>query len=124
MITHSNGKIINRLKVRLDSYFKTDTINEFGLLVTKTISTILTLTHMSKLLICFCIFAVLDWQVVIMTFNRHRSDVSSALIRPFSRSEVPRRLFCFGSLVILDVARCYLWLFTLYINIKISRNSC
>ena len=37
---------------------------------------------------------------------------------------VPRRLFCFGSLVILDVARCYLWLFTLYINIKISKNSC
>ena len=31
---------------------------------------------------------------------------------------VPGRLFCFGSLVILDVARCYLWLFTLYINIK------
>ena len=37
---------------------------------------------------------------------------------------VPRRLFCFGSLVILDVVRCYLWLFTLYINIKISKNSC
>ena len=37
---------------------------------------------------------------------------------------VPRRLFCFGSLVILDVARCYLWLFTLYINIKISKDSC
>ena len=34
------------------------------------------------------------------------------------------RLFCFGSLVILDVARCYLWLFTLYINIKIGKNSC
>ena len=32
--------------------------------------------------------------------------------------------YCFGSLVILDVARCYLWLFTLYINIKISKNSC
>ena len=31
---------------------------------------------------------------------------------------VPRRLFCFGSLMILNVARCYLWLFTLYINIK------
>ena len=30
----------------------------------------------------------------------------------------------FGSLVILDVARCYLWLFTLYINIKIGKNSC
>ena len=26
--------------------------------------------------------------------------------------------------VILDVARCYLWLFTLYINIKIGKNSC
>ena len=37
---------------------------------------------------------------------------------------VPRRLFCFGSLVILDVARCYLWLFSLYINIKIGKNSC
>ena len=37
---------------------------------------------------------------------------------------VPRRLFCFSSLVILDVARCYLWLFTLYINIKIGKNSC
>ena len=37
---------------------------------------------------------------------------------------VPRRLFCFGSLVILDVVRCYLWLFTLYINIKIGKNSC
>ena len=30
----------------------------------------------------------------------------------------------FGSLVILDVARCYLWLFSLYINIKIGKNSC
>ena len=30
----------------------------------------------------------------------------------------------FGSLVILDVARCYLWLFTLYIDIKIRKNSC
>ena len=37
---------------------------------------------------------------------------------------VPRRLFCFGSLVILDVARCYLWLFTLYINTKIGKHSC
>ena len=31
---------------------------------------------------------------------------------------------CFGSLVILDVACCYLWLFSLYINIKIGRNNC
>ena len=26
--------------------------------------------------------------------------------------------------MILDVACCYLWLFTLYINIKIGKNSC
>ena len=43
------------------------------------------------------------------------SYISTALLA------VPRRLFCFGSLVILDVARCYLWLFTLYINIKIGK---
>ena len=30
----------------------------------------------------------------------------------------PKAAFCFGSLVTLDVARCYLWLFSLYINIK------
>ena len=36
---------------------------------------------------------------------------------------VPRRLFCFDSFVILDVACCYLWLFSLYINIKIGKNS-
>ena len=37
---------------------------------------------------------------------------------------VPRRLFCVGSLVILDVAYCYLWLFSLYINIKIGKSRC
>ena len=36
---------------------------------------------------------------------------------------VPRQLFGFGSLVILDVACCYLWLFSLYVNIKIDKNS-
>ena len=30
-------------------------------------------------------------------------------------------LFCLGSLVPLDVARCYLWLFSFYINIKIGK---
>ena len=45
-------------------------------------------------------------------------------LRFFLLLAVPRRLFCFGSLVILDVVRCYLWLFTLYINIKIGKNSC
>ena len=32
-------------------------------------------------------------------------------------------IHCFGSLVILDVARCY-WFFTLYINIKIGKKIC
>ena len=36
---------------------------------------------------------------------------------------VPRRLLYFGSLVILDVGCCYLWLFLLYINIKIGKNN-
>ena len=35
---------------------------------------------------------------------------------------VPRRLFCFGLLVILDVVCRYLSLFLLYINIKIDVN--
>ena len=34
---------------------------------------------------------------------------------------VPRRLFCFGSLVVLDVVFSYLSLFLLYINIKIGK---
>ena len=37
---------------------------------------------------------------------------------------VPGRLFCFGSLVVLDVARCCLWLFTLDINIKMGEGGC
>ena len=37
---------------------------------------------------------------------------------------VPRSLFCFGDLAILDVARCYLWLFSVYINMKRGKNSC
>ena len=36
----------------------------------------------------------------------------------------PNAALLFGFLVILDVARCYLWLFTLYMNIKIGKNSC
>ena len=32
----------------------------------------------------------------------------------FSLLAVPRRLFCFSSLVILDVACCFLWLFVIY----------
>ena len=37
---------------------------------------------------------------------------------------VPKRLFCFGSLVVLDVVFRYLSLFLLYINIKIGKNRC
>ena len=37
---------------------------------------------------------------------------------------VPRRLFCFDSLVGLDVVFRYLSLFLSYINIKIGRNRC
>ena len=36
----------------------------------------------------------------------------------------PRRLFCFGSLMILDVVCCYLLLFLLYINREIGKNRC
>ena len=37
---------------------------------------------------------------------------------------VPRWLFCFGSLVVLDVVFRYLSLFFLYINTKIGKNRC
>ena len=56
--------------------------------------------------------------------NQGRGLVDLKLVKApqyFLLLAVPRRLFCFGSLVILDVARCYLWLFTLYINIKIGK---
>ena len=36
---------------------------------------------------------------------------------------IPRRLFCFGSLVILDVVSGHLSLLLLYINIEIGKNS-
>ena len=37
---------------------------------------------------------------------------------------VPRRLFCFGSLLVLDVVFRYLSLCLLYINTKIGENRC
>ena len=37
---------------------------------------------------------------------------------------VPRRLFYFGSLVVLDVVFRYLSLFLLYTNMKIGKNRC
>ena len=58
--------------------------------------------------------------------NQGRGLVDRKLVQGpvISLVAVPRRLFCFGSLVILDMARCYLWLVSLYINIKIGKNSC
>ena len=37
---------------------------------------------------------------------------------------VPGRLFCFGSLLILDVARCGLWLFALCVDVEIGGGGC
>ena len=54
----------------------------------------------------------------------HRHPAGRTTRARRARRAIPRRLFCFGSLVILEVARCYLWLFTLYVNIKIGINSC
>ena len=50
--------------------------------------------------------------------SRPQTNSSTPVI---SLLAVPWRLFCFGSLVILDVACCYLWL---YININIGNDSC
>ena len=62
------------------------------------------------------------WPLVNLVLNGHGRNIRSLPV--VSLLAVPRRLFCFGSLVILDVARCYSWLFSLYINIKIGKNSC
>ena len=37
---------------------------------------------------------------------------------------VPGRLFCFGSLVVLGVARCYLWLFALCVDVEVGEDGC
>ena len=82
----------------------------------------------AKFVVCSIIdLAVSFWMKHLVIGQLQKLDKSSAFHWSTSRSQtflllaVPRRLFCFGSLVILDVARCYLWLFTLYINIKIGK---
>ena len=37
---------------------------------------------------------------------------------------VPGRLFCYGSLVVLDVARCCLWLVPLCMDMVMGKNGC
>ena len=53
--------------------------------------------------------------------GRRRASMASPMVLLLA---VPGRLFCFGSLMVLGVARCYLWLFSLYINIKMKKNGC
>ena len=69
-------------------------------------------------------YGILYIRVQVIAFRRVYNLINSRCSFTETDFAVPRRLFCFGSLVILDVARCYLWLFTLYINIKIGKNSC
>ena len=47
-----------------------------------------------------------------------------SLSHTMKASHKTRRLFCFGSLVVLDVVFRYLSLCLLYINTKISKNRC
>ena len=58
--------------------------------------------------------------------NHGRGLVDRRLVQAPSNfiADPPKLLFCFVSCVILDVACCYLWLFSLYINMKIGKNSC
>ena len=51
-------------------------------------------------------------------------SLSADLAGFISLLAVPRRLFCFGSLVVLDVVLRYLSLCLLYINTKIGKNRC
>ena len=79
--------------------------------------------------LCFIRFVCVDRSCFVWWTN---AEARARIGRPQTSSSpqyflllaVPKRLFCFGSFVIIDVARCYLWLFTLYINTKISKNSC
>ena len=76
-------------------------------------------------LLCLCCMEILI-NLPIHSFN--------VFIIPILRDSLSKYFFFFVflsfdvylilTLVILGVARCYLWLFTLYINIKIGKNSC
>ena len=74
-------------------------------------------------------FSIFEWFVLVLQCDAFVVIVLSDETRQNKRRvismlAVPRGLFCFGSLVILDVACCYLWLFSLYVNIKIGKNRC
>ena len=76
-------------------------------------------------LVCVLFVLFLLFVVVLSGEPRRvgRTQTSLSLLVIFIAGR-PKALFCFGSLLILDVALCYLWLFTFYINIKIGKNSC
>ena len=79
--------------------------------------------------------SVLEWFVLVLQCDafvlivlsdepKRTKGEGGYLLLVISLLAVARRLFCFGSLVILDVTCCYLWLFSLYKNSKNSKNSC
>ena len=82
-------------------------------------------------------FSIFEWSVLVLwcdcLYNEPRQNQGRGLVdRKLVKAPlpeillmaVPRRLFCFSSVVILDVVCRYLSLFLLYINIKIGKNRC
>ena len=65
-----------------------------------------------------------SYTMVCPPVQRNIPQASASGLSPIQmeNSVFPRRLFCFGSIVILDVMCCYLSLYLLYINI--GKNRC
>ena len=76
------------------------------------------------LFVCVFFFRCFIWRTI--------AELRASVGQPQTSSSPPvilllvvlRRLFCFGSLVVLDVVFRCLSFFLLYINIKIGKNSC
>ena len=105
------------------SFFPRDVLDEIWDLIGSVSEGFQTFFCISELL-CLC---------CVETLKNRPLHSFNALVIPILRGclpnyllvlAVPRRLFCFGSLVILDVVCRYLSLFVLYINIKVGKNSC
>ena len=77
------------------------------------------------LFVCALFVLVLLFVLILSGESKQRQGrglVDSKLVQP--PTVISRRLFCFGSLVILDVVCRYLSLFLLYINIETGKNRC
>ena len=74
------------------------------------------------LFVLFLLFVVAFWWTKAETRARVGRPQTSSSPPVILLLVVPRRLFCFGSFVVLDVVFRYLSLFLLYINIKIGKN--